>query len=534
MLSFRTVVRRAPALALVALLLTTALGGSVPARAQSTQEDQTPPAPVVRDHRGGQGPVLREPRTNNDPNAAPALVRDHRAGDPAGIQLQAADDPAARVQILLKSIHVANDRDGWARGAGDFTLTVSFFQCAGPQPPCGSGDGGTRLVAEWKRDFSADSGDVKTLDRLMPITADVKEPSLASEDGALALYEGRSYMFQVSMFERDTHVGDHMGGIQRILEKSNYWGIGTYEREAAGELKEKIFGRDDQCAGCGGIIVGDYLVTYQILDPGLPDLKPTAIRTLGDAGDGLEEVCLAVVNQGTWTSGPFNMALFIDQAPAVNGSVNVVGLDANAPHESCFRTTLPSSGIHALDLIVDQPRAVPELNERNNQLQQSLDRGAAPPTPTPDPDPTDGATSPKPNGSPTPGPILIQAPNQGKEQGQPQADLTVSAVKVRGQVPDGKDDCKEGGNEVAVVVKNAGKGDAGSFAVRLAVDGGEAVEESVKGLEAGKEREVRFGDVKLKKGAHKLVATLDPDGAVAEANEDDNARTVTASCRDDS
>ena len=38
-------------------------------------------------------------------------------------------------------------------------------------------------------------------------------------------------------------------------------------------------------------------------------------------------------------------------------------------------------------------------------------------------------------------------------------------------MPNGKDDCGIDKNEVTVVVKNGGKGEAGSFAVRLKVDG---------------------------------------------------------------
>ncbi|HZO32585.1 MAG TPA: CARDB domain-containing protein [Chloroflexota bacterium] len=508
---------------LVAILLVTVFGAPAPARADD---------PQVRDHRDGQGPVLREPRVQ-DPGAPPPVVRDHRTGGGAVAQLQ-ADDTAARIQIMLKTIHVANDRDGAWRGSGELSMTVSFFRCAGPQPPCGSGSDPAVLVAEWKRDFGADSGDARTFDRIMPITADVKDGALASEDGGLLLQDGRSYMFQVTMYERDTVVGDHMGGIQRIIDKSNYWGVGTYEREAAGPLKEPSFGNSDLCAGCGGIIVGDYLVTYEIFAASLPDLRPTAIRLLGDAGDGLEEVCLAVQNQGPETAGPFNMSLFVDQAPALNGSVNLLGLAGGTPHESCFRTSLPTSGLHSLDLIVDQARAVPEGNERNNQLQQDLDRGPAQPTPTPatpdnaGPTPSSGASP-----VPSPGPILVQGQNQGKPRGEGLSDLTVSAIRVRGQVPDGKDDCKDGGNDVAVVVKNSGSEKAGGFAVRLTVDGGEPDEESVNGLEAGKEREVKFENVRLKKGDRTLLAVADATKAIAESKEDNNELKVTARCQDD-
>jgi subtilase family serine protease len=138
---------------------------------------------------------------------------------------------------------------------------------------------------------------------------------------------------------------------------------------------------------------------------------------------------------------------------------------------------------------------------------------------------------PAPVASPAPAPK--NSPDPAAKPSSSQADLTVSAIKVRGQVPDGKDDCKDGKNPVAVVVKNAGGANAGSFAVRLTVDGDEAGEESVEGLEAGKEREVRFGDVKLTKGEHKLVATVDPKKGVDEASDDNNDHTMTAACRDD-
>jgi len=53
-------------------------------------------------------------------------------------------------------------------------------------------------------------------------------------------------------------------------------------------------------------------------------------------------------------------------------------------------------------------------------------------------------------------------------------------------VPDGKDDCKDGENDMTVVVKNAGQGDTGAFAVRLLVDG-DSHDIPVDGLAAGQE-----------------------------------------------
>ena len=113
------------------------------------------------------------------------------------------------------------------------------------------------------------------------------------------------------------------------------------------------------------------------------------------------------------------------------------------------------------------------------------------------------------------------------------SDLTVNAIRVNGRVPDGKDDCKDGKTAVAVIVKNAGTADASAFAVRLAVDGEQVAEQPVTGLEAGQERELRVDDVRLKKGVRTLTAIADAKQTVAETNEDNNERKVTAQCKDD-
>ena len=83
---------------------------------------------------------------------------------------------------------------------------------------------------------------------------------------------------------------------------------------------------------------------------------------------------------------------------------------------------------------------------------------------------------------------------------------------------------------MTIVLKNAGSEDA----VRLIVDGaqGSAVEQSVKGLEAGQEREVRFDDARLKKGQHQLVARVDAGAKVTESKEDNNELRETATCKD--
>jgi len=73
------------------------------------------------------------------------------------------------------------------------------------------------------------------------------------------------------------------------------------------------------------------------------------------------------------------------------------------------------------------------------------------------------------------------------------------------------------------------------FIVRLQVGGDEdeAKEKSITELGAGKEQEVRFDDMRLKKGRQQLTATVDSKKSVAEADEDNNEEKVTVDCRDD-
>src|SRR5262249_29550604 len=110
-------------------------------------------------------------------------------------------------------------------------------------------------------------------------------------------------------------------------------------------------------------------------------------------------------------------------------------------------------------------------------------------------------------------------------------DLVARAIRINGQAPDGKNDCKAGQSTITVTVKNAGRGAAGGFGVRLTVDGSD-LDASVDALDAGQEREVRFDGVSLKKGEHTLKATVDAAQAIAETNDENNDLKVSARCSD--
>jgi subtilase family serine protease len=56
----------------------------------------------------------------------------------------------------------------------------------------------------------------------------------------------------------------------------------------------------------------------------------------------------------------------------------------------------------------------------------------------------------------------------------------------------------------------------------------------VAALDAGKQVNVAFDDVRLGKGEHKLTATADSKTAVNESKEGNNQMAVTVGCKDES
>ena len=359
---------------------------------------------------------------------------------------------------------------------------------------------------------------------------------MASEEEGFIVQSGRSYVFQVWVWEKDAVLGDFMGGIQRVVNESNGWGVGTYDAESAGYLNDgSLRAMDFICAGCGEVIAGDYTVTYEIRRTPLADLHAKSLRLVDPEpapGSTDPNVCVTVENIGVADAGPFMTGVAINTTLVPGAVASLPGLAAGGTQESCIHTTFADTGAQQLDLIADVNHAVPESDETNNVVGQAIARAVpAPPAAAgPGAAQTEGPTNsgivgPK-SGVPGSGPVPSPAPGQ--------ADLLVSAIKINGQVPDGKNDCKDGKNLVSVIVKNAGAGKAASFAVRLDVEDvdGEPEVQSVNGLDAGKEREVRFENVRLKKGERQLTATVDPKKSVVESSEENNEQQVSARCSD--
>ena len=195
------------------------------------------------------------------------------------------------------------------------------------------------------------------------------------------------------------------------------------------------------------------------------------------------------------------MTFRVDGNVPTGGKATAGQLVSGTGGDLCAEVDLPDAGQHRLSAYVDESRAVTEVNETNNVYEQAY-------------------TAPLQAGS--------TSSQAGPTSGAARPDLTVSALTVSGQVPDGKNACT---NLVVVVVKNAGTADVGDFTLHLLEDGDRVVEQSITGLEAGQERRVRFDDVRLKKGTHTVAAVADPTNTFAEATEDNNTLKVTSTCR---
>jgi hypothetical protein len=432
------------------------------------------------------------------------------AAEPAGI--------AARLQIVIKEVYIHNDRDDGtliSTGDGELRLYAGIWHCnQGFAPPCfnenwevpqyprgpeivtqfmqdGSLKGAAGPIARAMKEFTAGTGETYSLDdRVFPQDGDGMWGGNTSPELGFAVYTGEKYVLQFQMHEDDSAASglDFLGYVLHFIDTQDYGlGLGTHTVRSTADR---------------GARVGDFSVTYEIRATPLPDLKALYQIDVHDLPGGAEQrVCMVAQNDALVPAGPFEVALRVDGVVPPDGRATAPGLGPRSNYEACVETALPTSGQHVLAAAVDEPRAVTEFNETNNAYEQAY-------TPAPAPTPT---------------------PSQA------QADLTVSAIRIDGHVPDGKDDCEEGKNDVDILFKNAGAAKAGAFAVRLVVDGDddEAKERSVDGLEAGQEREVRFDDVRLRKGERTLTAVADPQNGITESKDDNNELTVTARCKDD-
>src|SRR6476620_51599 len=135
---------------------------------------------VIAGIRGAPTPAFADPEIDFPVGPQPVLV-DASTGPV---------EPVGRIQVVVKSVDVSNDRDGFWTGGGDIELTTSIWRCTGPNPPCSASDNNqAEILAEDKKSFNADSGEFVSLNRVIPSAADVISPAFASEDGGIAVFD---------------------------------------------------------------------------------------------------------------------------------------------------------------------------------------------------------------------------------------------------------------------------------------------------------------------------------------------------------
>jgi hypothetical protein len=408
-------------------------------------------------------------------------------GPTSPVRADAPEDPAARLQIVVKGVYIYDDNDWF--GSGNLKIFTDFENIdAGPPSIDSPRQNGFDYA------FHASTGESRTWDRLMPREGDTMAEGVSPETG-IPVYGGHQYQFRLQMTERDPAdiLNTHMGTVVVPVDDKHNWGIGSYDMRSTN--------KDDRA--------GDFQLYFEIHRIPMPDLWVKAFQVAGSPGS--EFVCGQIENAGPLPSEPFGVTLLTEGTVVEKAVLSSLGAGESIWH--CFpRSSLPAKK-HNLVFSLDEARQVPEMEEYNNVNVLTVEAD-----PNGKPSPT-GPSGPPSAPAPAPSPQPIVGP----------VDLTVKAIKVNGEAPNGKDDCAIGKNEVTVVVKNGGTAESGSFAARLVVDGDET-DQTVESIRGGEEREVTFMNVQLKKGEHTLKAIADAEHAVDETKEDNNERKVSARC----
>jgi hypothetical protein len=413
-------------------------------------------------------------------------------------------DPLERLQVVIRKVYIRDDNDWF--GEGEFDLTASVNRCAREKTTeeCRKG-AWEKQVAYHHGSYDADSGDDKVLDQLLPAQG-------------FAVAPGERYAFHLKMLELDyarpiddsiTPDPDHVGEVTWMFGEDDGWRLGTHKVRAFSEER---------------YAVGDFDVEFEVRRVPLPDLTARTIRSVDDGAQQFR--CVVIENVGLEPSDDFQLTIRADETRL--RTVPLQGLAVGESVEHCaLLSELPPGQQSQLSFVIDDDRQLAEMNEMNNRIDLPVARiragdtipqiGFGPGSASATAGGDSGPTAPP---TPTPHAAL--------------PDLRASAIRVNGQVPDGNDDCKEGKNDVTVVVTNIGTANAAGFVVRLEVLGAQhpGLEQSVSDLGAGQERVVRFDGVRLKKGDQTLLATADAREAVAESNDQNNGFKVLARCKD--
>jgi hypothetical protein len=149
-------------------------------------------------------------------------------------------EPVARLQLLVNSVHIYDDNDGFLAGDGEIELTAVVLRCTDYH--LGQCDGSTVLASDTFK-FSAGNGEDETIGKVVPAT------------GSVPVYVGVEYMLRIMALERDSVSADeHMGEwVWPIIQGEN-WHIGSHEYRSWGDYYDNGTRRHQ----------GDFSVAYEI------------------------------------------------------------------------------------------------------------------------------------------------------------------------------------------------------------------------------------------------------------------------------
>lgn len=405
--------------------------------------------------------------------------------------IAAEEDPDARLQIVIKNVYIRDDND-W--GAGEIRIHAWVQRCStitasnvGP-PVCAN----ERIIVYTPpSSFSADSGDTVTLNRTIPKAGDAFQGSPDVVGESFSVYGDSSYMVSVSGLEMDSvTANESLGKATLLLRKESNWEIGSHSLPAWGAYYDGGTRRE----------MGDFTVNFEIRKAPLSDLAATQFRVVRIEGTDRQVICMGITNLGELDAASVPVVLRIGSPTPMVGRFNFPGLTAGEWRERCeFIPDIPP-GDHPTSFTIDDERRIPEMNEDNNAYQSRFSFGSPPQAPAP-------ATGPK------------------------DVDLAARGIAVQAS-NSGSPGCFAGRNTVNVLVKNEGQAAAPAFRVKLEADGDD-YEQSVAGLDGGKEITTTFANIDLKKGMRTFKVKVDARNAVEESDDGDNELKITMNCREE-
>jgi hypothetical protein len=276
-----------------------------------------------------------------------ALVLVSALGPASAARADLPPDPAARLQVVVRKIHVRDSHETSA--SRELELLVSVC------PDRGQGSCPDAQKVEMAHAFAAGSGGDVSLERVVPGAGDVMSSDVSPEAG-LPVFAGQRYRFRSSLYD-DGASDDDLGSIVAGLDAEHSWNLGT--------LTARSVHHDGS--------PGDYDLTYEIRRAPLPDLRIDGVRTI-EAKDG-QTYCAAIENVGERPSGLVSLAVRADGALVRSLTLSAVGVHQGTEH--CVRRSELPAREHRLSFVLDEPRLVPEMDEANNAYAMTVSGRAA-------------------------------------------------------------------------------------------------------------------------------------------------------------